>query len=276
MRICVDLTELNKSVKRERHVLPAVDHILSQLAGAKIFTKLDANSGFWQIPLSPDSELLTTFITPYGRFCFRRLPFGITSAPEHFQRRMSEILEGLEGVLCMVDDVLIHGRTQEEHDQRVVQVLERISKAGLTLNPQKCQFSKDQVTFLGQVVDRTGIKPDPDKVKAILEMPRPTNVSEVRRFLGTVNQMSKFIPHMANVTKPISELLRKDRAWLWDRQQEQAFEQIKKILTTTPVQAAFDPDLETIVSADASSYGLGAVLVQKQRDGMLKPVAYIS
>ena len=176
----------------------------------------------------------------------------------------------------MVDDILIHGRSQEEHDQRVLQVLERVSKAGLTLNPQKCQFSKDRVTFLGHVVDRTGIKPDPDKVRAIAEMQQPTNVSEARRFLGTVNQMSKFIPHMANITKPINELLRKDRAWVWDRQQEEAFELIKKILTTTPVLAAFDPELETIVSADASSYGLGAVLVQKQRDGTLKPVAYVS
>ena len=171
---------------------------------------------------------------------------------------------------------LIHGRSQEEHDQRVLQVLERVSKAGLTLNPQKCQFSKDRVTFLGHVVDRTGIKPDPDKVRAIAEMQQPTNVSEARRFLGTVNPMSKFIPHMANITKPINELLRKDRAWVWDRQQEEAFELIKKILTTTPVLAAFDPELETIVSADASSYGLGAVLVQKQRDGTLKPVAYVS
>ena len=154
--------------------------------------------------------------------------------------------------------------------------LSESAKAGLTLNLQKCQFSKDRVTFLGHVVDRTGIKPDPDKVRAIAEMQQPTNVSEARRFLGTVNQMSKFIPHMANITKPINELLQKDRAWVWDRQQEEAFELIKKILTTTPVLAAFDPELETIVSADASSYGLGAVLVQKQRDGTLKPVAYVS
>lgn len=134
VRICVDLTKLNKSVKRERHPMPAVEQTLAQLAGAKVFSKLDANSGFWQIPLSAESALLTTFMTPFGRFCFNRLPFGISSASEHFQRRMSELLEGLEGVAGSVDDFLIHGKTQEEHDQRLHQVLLRLQKAGLKRN----------------------------------------------------------------------------------------------------------------------------------------------
>ena len=122
VRICVDLTRLNESVERERHILPAVDQTLAQLAGAKIFSKLDANSGFWQVPLSTESTHLTTFITPFGRYCFKRLPFGITSAPEHFQRRMSEILEGISGVVCHMDDVLIHGKSQEDHDQTLLTV----------------------------------------------------------------------------------------------------------------------------------------------------------
>ena len=134
VRICVDLTRLNQSVCRERHPLPAVDQILAQLAGAKLFTKLDANSGFWQIPLSPALSELTTFITPFGRFCFHRLPFGITSAPEHFQRRMSDLLSGLGGVTCMMDDILVYGRTNEEHDNRLQEVLQRIQDAGVTLN----------------------------------------------------------------------------------------------------------------------------------------------
>jgi len=121
VRICVDLSRLNESVCRERHPLPVVEQVLAQLTGAKLFSKLDANSGFWQIPLSPESALLTTFITPFGRFRFHRLPFGITSAPEHFQKRMLSILSGVEGVLCMMDDVLVHGKTQEEHDSRLQQ-----------------------------------------------------------------------------------------------------------------------------------------------------------
>lgn len=130
VRICVDLTRLNESVCREKHPLPAVDHVLAQLSGAKISSKLDANAGFWQIPLSDESALLTTFITPFGRFCFRRLPFGITSASEHFQRRMTEILAGLPGVVCLIDDMLVHGKTQEEHDEHLHAVLSRLSEAG--------------------------------------------------------------------------------------------------------------------------------------------------
>ena len=126
VRICVDLTNLNKSVKWERHPLPAVYQALAQLSGAQVFSTLDANSGFWQIPLDSQSAKLTTFITPFGRFCFHRLPFGITSAPEHFQRRMFRMLEGIPGVLCMMDDVLVHGRTQEEHDERLTLVLSRL------------------------------------------------------------------------------------------------------------------------------------------------------
>lgn len=114
VRICVDLTRLNESVCRERHILPSVQQTLAQIGGAKHFTKLDANSGYWQIELDPESAKLTTFITPFGRFCFNQLPFGITSAPEHFQRQMTEILGDIPGVVCLVDDILVMGRTQAE------------------------------------------------------------------------------------------------------------------------------------------------------------------
>ena len=210
VRICVDLTRLNESVKRERHPLPAVDQTLAQLAGAKVFTKLDANSGFWQIPLAPASSLLTTFITPFGRYCFHRLPFGISSAPEHFQRRMTEALSGLSGTVCMMDDILVHGRSREEHDERLRQVLQRLSDLGMTLNLEKCKFAQTSVRFLGHVIDGSGIKPDPDKVKAIVQFATPTNVSDIRRFLGMVNQLSKFSPNLANMTQPLRELLVKE------------------------------------------------------------------
>ena len=117
IRICVDFTKLNASVCRERHILPSVEETLVQLGDAKVFSKLDANSGFWQLKLASESALLTTFITPFGRYCFKRLPFGISSAPEVFQRRMSEILNGIEGVVCMMDDVLVFGEDKEEHNR---------------------------------------------------------------------------------------------------------------------------------------------------------------
>ena len=276
VRICVDLTRLNQSVCRERHMMPAVDQTLAQLAGAKLFTKLDANSGFWQIPLSPESALLTTFMTPFGRFCFHRLPFGITSAPEHFQRRMSETLSGLTGVVCLIDDVLVYGKTREEHDERLHKVLLRLQNAGVTLNREKCHFAQSRVNFLGHVIDAMGIQPDPDKVVAIQKVQTPVNVGDVRRFLGMANQLSKFSPNLADMTQPLRELLVKGNQWMWGEPQQKAFSQIKEALTTSPVLALFDPNLDTVVSADASSYGLGAVLLQKQQSGELKPVAYIS
>ena len=137
VRICVDLKPLNESVLRETHPLPGVDETLAQLTGATVMSKLDANSGFWQIPLSKDSCELTTFITPFGRYCFNKLPFGISSAPEHFQKRMSTILDGLAGVLCLMDDILIFGKDQKEHDTRLTAALEKIQAAGVTLNMQR-------------------------------------------------------------------------------------------------------------------------------------------
>ena len=180
IRICVDLKPLNESVLREVHPLPKVDETLAQLTGAKVFSKLDANSGFWQIPLAEKSRLLTTFITPKGCYCFNKLPFGISSAPEHFQKRMSRILSGLEGVLCQMDDVLVFGKDQSEHDQRLTAVLEHIEAAGAILNPEKCEFGRSELKFLGHLVNGDGIHADPDKTSAIREMAPPTNVSELR------------------------------------------------------------------------------------------------
>jgi len=167
VRICVDLTHLNKCVKQERHTLPSVDHTLAQLSNVKLFSKIDANSGFWQVKLSKQSSLLTTFITPFGRFCFNCLPFGISSAPELFQKRMSVIVEGLDGMICLMDDILVHGSNQQEHDKRLLATLEQLQKCHITLNREKCEFSKTTVKFLGHVIDHQGIKPDPEKVQAI-------------------------------------------------------------------------------------------------------------
>ena len=206
-------------------MLPSVDYTMGQLAEAKVFTKLDANSGFWQIPLSNNSALLTTFITKFGRLCFNRLPFGISSAPAFFQRRMSNLLTGMEGTVCLMDDILIYPSSQEEHYGRLRKVLEKLRKSEVTLNRQRCVFSVPKIKFLGQVIDQNEIRSDPDKVKAVLQLKEPTYTAEVRRVLGMVNHLGKFIPNLAEKTEPLRKLLSKQNAWIWESPQSTAKDQ---------------------------------------------------
>ena len=245
IRICVDYQLLNRYVCREVYPLPKVDETLAQLAGAKIFSKLDANSGFWQIPLTERSKLLTTFITPFGRYYFHKLPFGICSAPEHFQKRMSKILAGLEGVLCQMDDVLVFGRDKEEHNAGLIAALNRIRDAGVTLNREKCEFEKGKLLFFGHVIDQHGVQADPEKTSAIEGLSSPSNITELRRFLGMANQMGKFSPNLAQVTQPLRELLSKNRTWQWGCAQEEAFAQVKAELCKPTVLAFYTPDAPT-------------------------------
>ena len=270
------MTHLNEYVVRERHILPAVDETLAKLAGATVFTKLDATAGFWQVPLHPASVLLTTFITPFGRYCYKRLPFGISSAPEHFQKRLTQMLTGLEGTVCHADDILVFGATREQHDHRLHQVLERLQREGLTLNSEKCEFAVDKVMFLGHVVGAGGIEADPGKIKAIREMPTPKDVADVRRFVGMVNYVGKFSPRIAELTQPLRELLKTDTDWEWGSMQQRAFDELRQELSSPAVLAQYCLNRPTRVAADASSFGLGGVMSQKQPSGDWRPVAFIS
>ena len=274
IRLCVDYTKLNESVRRENFPLPTTDELLAQLDGATVFTKLDCNQGFHQIPLSVESQELTTFITPFGRFCYQRLPFGISSGPEIFHREMTHILAGIQGVICDIDDILVGGRGQKEHDERLREVLKRLKQAGLTLN-EKCEFSTDQVKFLGHIVSARGIAIDPSKVEAITKFPAPEGVPELRRLLGMVNHVAKFAPNLAEVSKPLRDLLKKDNEWIWGPDQEEAFKKLKTLLSSAPLLHHYHPGNPTMVSSDASSYGLGGVLMQKV-DNEWKPVFYAS
>ena len=277
VRICVDLAKLNASIKREFHPLPAADFTLGKLGDARVFSKLDANySAFWQRALAEESKLLTTFITPWGRFCFERIPYGISTGSEQFQKVMMETLEGLEGVECQIDDIVVHGRTQGIHDKRLHQVLDSLEKANITLNLDKCEFNKSQIKILGNIVSSNGISPDPEKVKAIADLPAPRNISQTRSFLGMVNQLSKFTDHLADKTKPIRDLLSEKNFWSWGQAQDKAFKQIKQCLISPPVLALYDTNKKTKIRSDASSYGLGGVVLQQQDDDTWKPVAYFS
>ena len=186
---------------------------------------------------------------------------------------MSEALSGLPGTVCLMDDILVHGRTKQEHNQRLRKVLQRLGDLGMTLHSEKCKFAQSSVLFLGHVIDGQGIRPDPDKILAIVRFSTPKSVGGVRRILGMVNQLSKFSPEM---TQPMRELLIKENAWVWGEPQRKSFKKVKQVLTNSPVVALFDPNLETVLSADASSFGLGAVLLQRHTSGELQPVAFIS
>ena len=192
VRICVDFTRLNMAVKRERHILPTVDHVLAQMAGATVFSKLDGNTGFHQIKLTDESKPLTTLITPYGRYCYNRLPFGINSGPEHFQMQLHRVLENQPAVVCLMDDIVVYGKDLKEHDERLNKVFERLSKTKITLNKKKCQLRKSEISFLGQTVGKDGIKPEPANVSTVVGIEAPQNVGELRRSLGMVNQLGKF------------------------------------------------------------------------------------
>ncbi|GFN90308.1 Pol polyprotein [Plakobranchus ocellatus] len=275
VRICVDLRKLNQAVQREKYIIPMFDYIIHQLRGSTIFSKLDAQSGFWQLILDSDAAKLTTFITPYGRFFMERVPFGVSSAPEIFMRTVSEILKGIDGVICYFDDILCYSKTKEEHENLIAQVQRRLREASLQLNEAKCEYRKSEITFLGHVIDAKGCRPDPRKAEAIKDMPEPRDTTELRRYLGVVNYLCRYMPHLSTVSKPLNLLLMKDVAWTWGPEQTESFNKIREMLTIAPLLAYFDLSRPTVVEADSSSYGIGGCLLQEFDDG-LKPIAYCS
>ena len=214
IRLCVDLKPLNKSVQREIFTLPTIDDIGHKLCGTKVFTTLDCSSSFWQIPLDDESAKLTTFITPFGRYYFKRLCFGLCSATEIFQRKLTECLKDVPGAFVDIDDVLVYGKNKEEHDKNLSAVLDRIRESNLKLNKSKCKFRQKQVVYQGQVFSEAGMSPDPSKVEAITELVPPTNVTELRQFLGMVNYLGRYLKNLSAVLKPISELLQNDKMWV--------------------------------------------------------------
>lgn len=277
LRICLDPQDLNKALKRPHYPMPTVEEILPNLSNAKIFSILDAKDGFWQVQLDEPSSYLTTFWTPFGRYRWLRMPFGISTAPEEFQRRQHEVFEGLSGVAVIADDVLVYGSgdTVEEatadHDKNLMRVLERARKCNLKINKQKLKLRQTEVSYMGHLLTSQGVCPDPRKVQAVNEMPKPDSIQAVQRFLGFVNYLAKFLPHLSDVSEPLRRLTDKDSIWCWQTKHDTAFNTIKKLVTESPVLRYYDMTEEVTIQCDASDTGLGAALLQKGQ-----PVAFAS
>ena len=194
LRICLDPRGLNEAIKRPHYPMPTLDNALSKMAGAKYFSKLDAKSGYWQMKLNEESSYLTTFNTPFGRYRFCRLPFGIVSSQDEFQRKMDEIFEDIPGTTPLVDDVIVHGKTQEEHDQNLRAALDRAASKHLTLSPEKLTVGAEEVSYFGHIFTADGLKPDPGKVKAIVDMGPPKDKKDLQTVLGMMTYLAKFAP----------------------------------------------------------------------------------
>lgn len=251
--------------------MKTVEDIVSNIPNACVFSKLDAKSGFLQIKLNEKSSYLTTFNTPIGRYRWLCLPFGIKSAPEIFQHIMDQMLEGIEGAAAVMDDILIEGRDVEHHDQIFRKVIERATQYNLKLNYDKCEIRQPQVSYVGHLITKNGIKPDPSKVRALVDMPRPKDREGVRRFLGLVQYLAKFIPNLSQVDAPLRVLVKSETEFMWHHEQEKSFNELKRLCSQQPVLAFYDVNKPVEIQCDASKDGLGAVLIQAGR-----PVAYSS
>ena len=277
LRICIDPRPLNQALKRETYQLPILDDLMPELAKAKIFSTVDLTAGYWHCVLDDESSLLTTFATPFGRYRWRRLPFGLSASSEIFQKRVSQALEGLEGILNITDDILVYGvgnsdeEARADHDRKLEALLQRCREHGIALNRNKLKLRIPEVSFMGHIFSNEGLKIDPDKAKAVLDMPSPEDVEGVQRLNGFVNYLAKFLPKLADHMEPIRRLTRQETEFVWSEEQEKAFTEIKKLVTTAPVLSYYDPKADLEIQCDASQKGLGAALLQKG-----KPIAYAS
>ena len=231
---------------------------------------------YLQLPLDEASQQHVVINTHKGLFKYHRLPFGVSTAPSIFQRCMDSVLQGLEGVVAFIDDILVTGETEEEHLQNLDEALQRLEEADFTLKNIKCSFMQPEIDFLGYHIDADGQHPMDEKIHAIKEAPTPKNVSELCAFLGLVNYYSKFLPNLSTTLRPLYILLLKHRKWTWGAEQEKTFNAAKQALQHNSLLVHFDPKKQLVLACDASPYGIGAVLSHVMEDGTERPIAYTS
>lgn len=271
LRICLDPIEVNKWVKRHYFKIPTLEELTIKFSGAKYFTTLDATQGFLQVPLDKESTKITTFGTPWGRYCWLRMPYGLSSSPEVFQQYMTEIFGNMEGCSIYSDDIIIYADTPQKHNIILKKVLDTASSYNIKFNKSKCQFLVNKVKYMGHEISELGLQPDGSKVEAIKNMPRPENKTDLQRFLGCITYINKFIKNLSELTAPLRVLLKKDVLFVWDNNHQTAFEKIKEMVCDSHFLQFYDVNKLTTISVDASKKGMGAVLIQEG-----KPCAFAS
>ena len=277
VRICGDYKmTINQVAKPDCYPIPRIDDLFASLSNGERFTKLDMSNAYQQLVLDKESRELTTINTHKGLYQYRRLPFGVSAALAIFQRTMECMLRGIPHVCVYLDDILITGGDDAEHNDNLSEVLDRLDKGGLRLNAGKCHFKQKSVSYLGFRIDADGLHPLEDKVQALVAAPAPQNVTELKSFLGLVQYYQKFLPYLANTLAPLHGLLKKHVHWAWTSKKDDAFQRVKCHLASCKLLAHYDPKLPINLACDASPYGVGAVLSHVMPDGSEKPVAYAS
>ena len=251
--------------------MPILDDVLHKPSHSTVFTKLDLKLGYWHVTLDEESSYLTTFQTCFGRYRYPRLPFGLNVSAEIFQKKVLQVFGDMDGVIVVVDDLIVDGATKEEHDHNLRAVLQKCQEFGIKLNANKMDLAQGTIRFMGHIITKDGIRVDPDKIKAIDTYPVPKNLEQLRRFLGMVNYLARYMPSLRKVLHPLRNLVKKDTPFVWSESQEAAFQYIKQLVATSPILSYYDTKKELLVENDASEYGLGSTLLQEG-----KPIAFAS
>ncbi|XP_031333813.1 uncharacterized protein K02A2.6-like [Photinus pyralis] len=277
IRLCADYkVTLNRFLKDDKYPIPRIEDIFAKMSGGRFFCTHDVSRAYLHMPVDEHSAMLQAISTEKGVYKVNRLMFGVKTAPNIWQRFMDQLLHELDGVACFFDDIIVQESTIEETMQRLRNVLKKLRNNDLHLKKEKCQFFKSNVKYLGHRIDSRGLHPLDDKTTAIRNATTPTNVEELRTFLGLINYYHRFIPDLTTKIKPLNSLLGKEVKFIWSDKCEKAFDMIKKELTSDRVLMHYDPKLPLIVETDASSVGLGAVLSHKMSNGMERPIAFAS